>query len=59
MAKHKLDEKDIKKILAKYYKVQPSDVKLSVEKEVEFAEEWYNTYTHYSIKAIVSNCKKN
>ena len=53
MAKHKLDEKDIKIILAKYFKTQPSDVKLFVEKGVEFTEEWYNTYTHYSIKAIV------
>ena len=59
MAEHKLDEKDIKKILAKYFKTQPSDVELSVKKEVHFAEQWYNTYTHYSVTAIVSNCKEN
>ena len=57
MAKHKLDEKDIKKILAKRFKTKPSDVKLSVERKVVPAEEWYNTYAYYIVSATVSNDK--
>ena len=57
MAKHKLDEKDIKKILAEYFKTQPSDVKISVKREVVPAEEWYNTYSYYIVSATVSSDK--
>ena len=57
MAKHKLDEKDIKKILAKHFKTKSSNVKFSVERKVVPAEEWYNTYSYYIVSATVSNAK--
>ena len=57
MAEHKLDEKDIKKILAEHFKTESSNVKLSVERKVVPAEEWYNTYSYYIVSVIVSNDK--
>lgn len=57
MAKHKLDEKDIKEILAKHFETEPSDVEISVERKTVPGEEWYNTYTYYIVSATVSSGK--